>query len=55
MIDVTELKRMMTNAYGDQKVFLGNILAGINALENENRRLKKDNEKLLEQLQESTQ
>ena len=55
MIDTSELKRMMTNADGDHKIFIGNIIRGIHALENENRLLKIDNAKLVKQLGESSE
>ena len=53
MIDTLELKRMMTNASGDQKTVLGNIIKGIAMLENENRSLRTENSNLQKQLSES--
>jgi cell division septum initiation protein DivIVA len=50
MIDTGELKRMITNSDGDIRVYLRNVVKGINALQNEVATLKAENARLQEQI-----
>jgi hypothetical protein len=50
MVDVSELRRMATNAVGDQRMVLQNMIIEINNMQNEFMRLKKENLGLKEQL-----
>jgi len=52
MMDMTELNRMMTNADGDQRTLMRNIIRGITQLESENRVLKAEIKNLKEQVGE---
>lgn len=53
MVNTTELRRMLTNAVGDQKIILQNILQSISNQENEIRTLKAENRSLKEELEQS--
>jgi hypothetical protein len=51
MVNTTELRRMLTNAVGDQKVIIQNILQDISKVENEIRTLRAENKSLKEELE----